>query len=122
MSFDILADIEFNLSQRITIYAVKCLNFTKIGITADIDRRIASFTVMNPLPITRLMTRTVIGRHARRTEKAIHVSLRNYHHRGEWFVDVPDEVVRKVVNSEVGRTFRIERDRIIEQKWSRLSA
>lgn len=114
---DILADDDINLSSRTTIYAIKCMGFTKIGITRNFESRISTISGSNPFDIEKLAVRTILTRHAREAERSVHQSLSAFHHKGEWFCGVPDDLAKRELNKAVSASIRRETNRIVAHRF-----
>lgn len=66
------------------VYVVKCGDFFKIGITKDLDKRIMSLQVGNPVKIEPFLRILPIGS-ARKLEKELHEKFTEKSISGEWF-------------------------------------
>lgn len=72
------------------VYFVECQGFVKIGISVSVGRRYSSIRNANPFPVKALgfiPIDTIDA--ARRREVELHEQFKEFHHRGEWFVDAP---------------------------------
>jgi hypothetical protein len=68
------------------VYFIECGNFIKIGITTNLQDRIASFETATPYDIRVL---AVIPSATRQTELELHRRFADAHHKGEWFRKTP---------------------------------
>lgn len=85
----------------VRIYVVRCGEFVKVGIAANMTKRLRGFACDNPYEVQLVCTRTVRADAAHIVEARAHAQLGQFHHRGEWFRCPPD-TARRAVNSAVG--------------------
>lgn len=64
-----------------TLYALRCGDYVKIGVTSNLDRRLAALQVGNPYPITVVFTTD----NEQGLEEFYHTLYAERHTRGEWF-------------------------------------
>jgi len=72
---------EQNKAPGYEVYFVRCGNFVKVGHSGSARGRIYALSSMTPYPLQVL--KVISG--GLSAERAIHVILRAYHHRFEWF-------------------------------------
>lgn len=71
------------------VYLMAAGKFLKVGIAADVDRRLCNVR-SGPLEVEVICKRRMPNRAtALRAEKAIHSALAKHHHRREWFIVKP---------------------------------
>lgn len=88
-------------NKRVLLYAIKCGHFYKIGITADMKKRMGDYLCMNPHEVEVVETISFINRFfARTAERLAHDHLKkiNKHHRGEWFKDCGISEITNALN------------------------
>lgn len=100
MSDGIKMDHKKGAGRPTFVYAIqtKCsVGFVKIGISSDVNRRIAHLQTSNPyaLEVTRVWGPFSIA-YARRLEQRLHMAFEEKAARGEWFGVTPDEVSNSV--------------------------
>lgn len=76
------------------LYALRCEQFVKVGVTLDLARRVSEVKAVNPFPVHAEMCRALKRSYMFVVEKEIHRILRAYHHDGEWFTASQREVRR----------------------------
>jgi len=81
-----------------SVYVMQCMNFTKIGIAEDVNKRRSSiqtshFTEVAVVHKKKYKTRSI----ARKVESDLHKEYRDFRKKGEWF-DLDGVKVREVVN------------------------
>lgn len=84
------------------VYFLECGEFVKIGHSKDPTYRIGEFTNGNPYPMA--IIHSINGRQA--LEKDIHRTLKDLHHKGEWF-RLTDEL-RAAIKFAFWRTWKVE--------------
>jgi len=72
-------------NRTVYIYAIKCGEFVKVGIAADIEKRLVNLEANNPYPLKLIGWGACPARLASAAEHAAHTRLARYHHKGEWF-------------------------------------
>lgn len=72
--------------QRGRVYFAECGDFIKIGFTFSVEKRIASLSTGNPLPITLMH----VAKAGREFEQELHKRFASLRGRGEWFQKHPD--------------------------------
>lgn len=92
-------------NDKVSLYGVQCGLFVKIGIAANIERRIIEFEVGNPYPMKVIMDRKINAAFAAEAEHLAHKMLASAHHRGEWFLTTRQEA-RRVINLAVTQATR----------------
>lgn len=71
------------------VYVMAAGKFIKVGIAADVDRRLGNIR-SGPLDVEIIGKRRMPNRAtAIKAEKAVHTALAKYHHRREWFILKP---------------------------------
>jgi hypothetical protein len=86
--------------EMVFLYAVRCEQFLKIGISHNIPQRIAGMQADNPFKITLALYRTIRHEAANTIETAVHQALAAFHVRGEWFscdLSVAKEAIRRAI-------------------------
>lgn len=63
------------------LYFVRCGPFVKIGIAADVRKRVKDMEMHNPYDLE--ITHVMLGK--RKEEKELHQRFSAYRHKGEWF-------------------------------------
>lgn len=82
------------------IYIIECDKFIKVGITANIKRRVSALRTANPFEINLFDSIEIPGGYiARSIEKAAHDDLKSkgFHHKLEWFYGLTPSQARCVV-------------------------
>lgn len=72
------------------IYMIRCGQYIKIGIALRPKQRMRDLQVASPHKL--ILVHAWLTYHAKRDERRLHHSLKQYHIRGEWF-ELPDEIV-----------------------------
>lgn len=84
------------------VYAMAAGKFIKVGIAADVDRRLGNVR-SGALEAEVICKRRMPNRAtALKAEKAIHAALARHHHRREWFIVKPDRA-RAVLSRHCAR-------------------
>lgn len=65
------------------VYFIQCEEFTKIGITRSMVRRLNDYKVHNPFPCKLIHSYKTPT--AKRDEDLLHTAFESYHVTGEWF-------------------------------------
>lgn len=73
--------IEHRVSVPNKTYVIRCGDFLKIGITADIHARLRTIESHNPHPLE--VVALLVG--GRAVERSLHLRFKAYRHRDEWF-------------------------------------
>lgn len=68
------------------VYFAECGDFIKIGFTLSVEKRIASLSTGNPMPISLLL----VIKAGREFEQGLHRKFAAIRSRGEWFRKHPD--------------------------------
>ena len=79
------------------IYAIRCNEYLKIGISKNPRARLKSLQTSSPYELT--MEKTYIVKDAKIAESLVHMKLKDYHERGEWFkvsIDLVDKAVSEI--------------------------
>lgn len=74
------------------VYALRCGELVKIGITTDLARRVREVNMHNPFPVRAEMCRAIEREYIRVIERAIHGRLDASRVTGEWFRATKQEV------------------------------
>ena len=67
------------------VYVVHAGDLLKVGMTNDVDKRVAAIQAHCPIPIE--LVRVIETKHAARLEKCLHHDLADFRAHGEWFTD-----------------------------------
>jgi len=103
------------------VYAFRCEKYVKIGVAADIPKRMKALVLCNPFPIVVERADLYGSRlEAMIVEKAAHRALVDKHHHGEWFTAKPERVDRLlshifVASHDLFRLHNLERQERAEQ-------
>ncbi len=77
------------------LYILSCgNNYYKIGITNNVEQRVAQLQVGNPLLLLLEYVRPI--QNPAKIEKTLHKALNKYHVRGEWFSFTEEEIISVV--------------------------
>lgn len=76
------------------IYILKCDKFYKIGISSNVDVRVKGIIKSYPHEI--ILLHTIKTDQCSLLESALHISLMEYHHKGEWFI-LPEWIVNLLI-------------------------
>jgi len=87
-----------NKSKISYLYIIVCGEYVKVGFAKDVEHRLSTVQVCNPVPVELVYKHPVKSSIIRIIESFIHYKLRQYHVRGEWFKVNPD-VVKETINS-----------------------
>ena len=75
------------------VYILECEGYHKIGVAADVNRRVNSMESGNPLQINIIFRAGYpSNRISRDIEKSIHKELEEYKHKKEWFILSEEQV------------------------------
>ena len=69
----------------VTIYAVSCSTYIKIGIARNVTMRLRELQVGNPFLLRVVARHRIAHEAAANAEYLAHCALADRHHRGEWF-------------------------------------
>ena len=78
------------------LYAVRCADYVKIGLAADVQRRIKDFECASPFDVSLVARSRVRADKAGMAERMAHERLADAHHRGEWFRTDPQTAKKAV--------------------------
>jgi hypothetical protein len=88
-----------------SIYLLRCVKYYKIGIARDVLKRLRILQVGNPLEIILVASWEIDNvDSAKAIEQSIHLRLKEYAVRGEWFM--AEETLFKHTITEVMNTFK----------------
>ncbi len=76
------------------IYLIGCGKFTKVGFSADIDKRLALMQSGNPHELVLLKAWLVTS--PEMTEECLHAQFEKYRVRGEWF-NIPETELFRLI-------------------------
>ncbi len=81
------------------VYFVKCEQYVKIGYTSNMKNRYKAYVTENPFP-TQILH---VIKGGLKIEKEIHVKMKDYLHRGEWFHYniVTQRMIKQIVKESV---------------------
>ncbi len=77
---------------KISIYAIKCGEFVKIGIANNVRRRLKEIDLCNPYRATVALQAEVAACLALKVERTLHKAFNECRHRREWFRIAPKDV------------------------------
>jgi hypothetical protein len=83
-------------NREVFIYAIRCGEFVKVGISADVNARMQAMLCDNPFRLKLVAKARCVAYLAGHAEHEAHKRLARYHHRREWFV-CPDWKAQEAV-------------------------
>lgn len=97
---------------RLYLYLVRASDYVKIGVTGDVNRRMANMKCGCPFPLEIVSVRTLPRVLAHQVERRVHAHFAEVRMQGEWFqLDVLE--AKKVINLQISRA------KLAMEKWTR---
>ena len=85
-----------NRPSDVFLYVVRCGDFVKVGLAADVRRRLRDFEAMTPYEVVLVGKTVVRADKAGMAERVAHEALADTHHRGEWFSASPETALKAI--------------------------
>jgi hypothetical protein len=95
------------------LYGFQCGQWIKVGITQNVARRLKQMRLHNPYPITIVMRRPVLARHARRVEILVHRCLQRHAVGREWFT-ASIEDIKRYATAAIRAAIDVEREQLAD--------
>ncbi|WP_454813831.1 GIY-YIG nuclease family protein [Labrys neptuniae] len=81
---------------RRSVYVMQCAEYVKVGIAFDIAKRLGDLNSASPFEVACSYSIEVTEQDAPWIELGVHLALKRYHHRGEWFICDVDAAISQV--------------------------
>jgi hypothetical protein len=78
------------------IYAIRCHDYVKVGLSDNLEQRLHSFELGNPYDLEVLIYRSVPRWYRKEFETMVHQALDAHAHRREWFKVSPEIAIATV--------------------------
>ena len=99
IALDMLSFLLEKTSKTRNLYVLQCKQFYKIGITSNVNKRLANIQTSNPFPVKLVKVYSYLS-DDQNIERRVHVDLKKYRGTGEWFkTDL--NIILKTINKHI---------------------